>query len=163
MRLDDYDPNINVEDQRGSGGGGGGWYGGGTSARSGYLYSGAGGSGYVRKGVAGSTTRNDGPAPAGKPPAGVAVGGSGGVTTTASIQNGGDGAVVLALLPAVEPLQVGDVRPVPYTGFAQKMTVGATGALKVKLWGAGGAGGFNTTPQAGVVGGAGVRADLDRP
>ena len=25
MRLDDFDPNINVEDQRGSGGGGGGW------------------------------------------------------------------------------------------------------------------------------------------
>ena len=29
MRLDDYDPNINVEDQRGSGGGGGGFGGGG--------------------------------------------------------------------------------------------------------------------------------------
>ena len=37
MRLDDYDPNINVEDQRGSGGGGGGFGGGGGGLLMGLL------------------------------------------------------------------------------------------------------------------------------
>ena len=37
MRLDDFDPNINVEDQRGSGGGGGGGFGGGGGLLMGLL------------------------------------------------------------------------------------------------------------------------------